>query len=194
MLKNKLTGRDGRAIKVAAAAIAAFLLLRYLVLPIWDRAQDARVDIGMQEQTLGKFRRAVATAGPRAKEAEDMVTRLRQAESRLLEADSDALASAELEKLVKEMATTNGIDLKASEFNKAIDGKDGYKEIPVGIGFQCRLDQLVNFLSSVQASDRLLSVSKLAIQPAGGPKKEVVVSMTIGGWLKSAGAGRTQTQ
>ena len=194
MLRQKLTGKDGRAIKIAAAAIAAFALLQYLVLPAWDRARDARQDIAIQEQTLAKYRQAITAAGPRAKEAENMAERLRQAESRLLQADTDALASAELEKLVKGMAAGNGIELKSSEFNRVVDGQDGYKEIPVGIGFQCRVDQLVNFLSALQTSDRLLGVKKLAIQPTGGAKKEVLVSMTVGGWVNSAGDNENRVQ
>src|SRR5690349_20498481 len=155
MLKQKLTGKDGRAIKIAGAAIVIFVLLQYLVLPAWDRAQDARQNISIQEQTLAKYRQAIETAGPRAKEAEGIAERPKQAESRLLQAETDALASAELEKLVKTVANGNGIELKSSEFAKVVDGKDGYKEIPVGIGFQSRVDQLVNFLSALQTPERL---------------------------------------
>ena len=194
MLKQKLTGKDGRAIKIAAAAIAVFALLQYLALPAWDSARDARQDIAVQEQILAKYRQAIASAGPRAKEAEGMAERLRRAEARLLQADTDALASAELEKLIKGMAAGNGIELKSSEFNRVVEGQDGYKEIPVGIGFQCRVDQLVNFLSALQTSERLLSVKKLAVQPAGGAKKEVLVSMTVGGWIKSAGDAGERAQ
>jgi Tfp pilus assembly protein PilO len=186
MGNKKLSEKDSRALKLAATAVALFLLLQFLVLPAWDDMQAARQEIPLKEQTLAKYRRVIALAGTQEQQADQMGQRLREAETGLLQAPTDALAAAELEKLLKEKAEAQGIQLRSSDFQKSVPGQDGYRQIPIGLQFQSRVEQFVNFLAVLQASDRVLSIPRLNVQPAGGNLKELQVTMTVGGWMKGA--------
>ena len=58
------------------------------------------------------------------------------------------------------------------------------------VQFQSRVDQLVNFLSALQAGERLLSVQKISVQPAGGKQKRVTVTVTVSGWMSNVDSGK----
>lgn len=189
-MKQPLGERDKRALKFAGAAVGLFLLLQLLVLPVWDRAQEVSAQLPQKRQLLAKYRRLVEQSGTWTAESARLDEELQRAEAGLLQAPTDALAAAELEGLIKAAATAQQIDLGTSEFQKVDKGKGDYYEIPIMVQFQSRVDQLVNFLSAIQSSERLLRVQKLSVQPGGGKQKRVTATVTIGGWMRNGAGGK----
>ena len=57
--------------------------------------------------------------------------------------------------------------------------------MPLGLQFQCRLDQLVNFLAEVRTGPIILAVPRLILQSGGGPDKQLSVSVTLAGVIRS---------
>lgn len=186
--------RDKRALKIAGAALALFLVLRFGVFPIWDRWGEAGANLPLRERTLAKYREAVQTVGLRSAETVSLEARLREAEAGLLTSETTALASAELQDLVKQLTSAQSIDVRTSEFLTVKPLGGNYLQVPLGLQFQCRLDQLVNFLNELQGGSKCLAVSRLLIQTTGAKEKLVSVNMTVAGIMRSAGTNKEKPE
>ena len=181
-----LQQRDRRALKAMAVALGLWLILRFAVLPVWDRWAEARAAMPLRENALIKYRQALAGMGAAAESEELLQRRLREAEEGLLRGASAALASAELQEWVKETTTTHGIEVRSSEFLPVRGQENGYAQAPLGLQFQCRLDQLVNFLEEMQASRKTLTIARFQVQARGTEKEKLVsVSLTVAGVMRA---------
>jgi hypothetical protein len=78
------------------------------------------------------------------------------------------------------------IDIRASEFLALRPQAQGYSQVPLGLQFQCRLDQLVNVLTQIRTGPKLIAIPRLMIQPTGGPEKMLNVQMTLAGVMRTA--------
>ena len=179
-----LSKRDRRALQALAAALGVLLLLRFALLPVWDRWQQVRSELPLREIALVKYRQAVASAGSEQKTAESLEQRLRQAESGLLQSSTPALASAELQEWARQATANHSIEIRSSEFLPVRPQAHGYTEVALGLQYQCRLDQLVDFLSELRSSPKILAVPRLQVQSTGGPEKLVSVSLTVAGVVR----------
>ena len=188
----EIRDRDKRALMIAAAAVAVFGILRFGFFPAWDRWEEQRANLETQAATLAKYRAAVESSGARNAEVAALEARLREAESGLLNSRTPALASAEVQELVKQLTAAHSIEIRSSDFlpPKALGA--GYLEVPLGLQFQCRLDQLVSFLSAAEQSPKYLAVSKLSVQSTGNKEKTMTVSMTVAGVMLPGESEKTQ--
>jgi Tfp pilus assembly protein PilO len=186
-----LQQRDRRALKGMAAAVAVWLLLRFAIFPAWDRWDEAREQLPMREAALIKYRQAIQTLGAATESEELLQRRLRQAEEGLLQGATPALAAAELQEWVRQTAASRDIEVRSSEFLPVRSQQNGYAQVPVGLQFQCRLDQLVSFLEELQTSSRILTIPRFQAQARGNDKEKLVnVSLTVAG-LTRAGENST---
>ena len=190
-----LQQRDKRALAVAGAAVALFLLFQFAVFPLWDGWQQGRINLPVLERTLLKYRQAVAATGLRNAEATSLETRLREEEAGLLSSDSAALASAELQDVVKQLTAAQSIPIGSSNFLPTKPLGADYVQVPLGVQFPCQLDQLVNLLQALAQSPKNLRVLRLQIQATNVAEKLLQVNLTVGGVMRSnaAGSGKSET-
>src|SRR5262249_43488661 len=104
-----------------------------------------------------------------------------------------ALASAELQDWTRQAAASHGIEVRSSEFLQTRPQDDGYVLIPLGVQFQCHLDQLADFLTDVRSGQKILTIPRLQIQSTGGTDKVVRVSMTLSGVMRDQAAAAEQS-
>lgn len=187
---RRLSARDRRALTVAASVAALLLVVRLLIFPALDAAEAARAEIPIQEETLAKYQRALSGAGKEAEYEKAVAARLQQAETGLLQATGESLAYAEVDRLVKQVATAQGIEIRSSEMQRVARSVQGYREVAVGVQFNCSVEQLVNLLNALQASPKVISVSRLSVQPAGGAQKQLQISLTASGWIIEPPTGK----
>lgn len=177
--------RDRQALQWGGVAMAVWALLRFVALPAWDHWQRQRAELPLRETALIKYRQALAAAGQERESAEALRNRLREVEAGLLRSGTPALASAELQDWVREIAARHAIELRSSEFLAVPASSGDYAQVPLRLQLQCRMEQLVNFLSEVRSGERILAVPQLQIQSAGGPDKLVQVSLTVAGVMRA---------
>ncbi|MBI4460966.1 MAG: hypothetical protein HY648_13035 [Acidobacteria bacterium] len=189
-----LRQRDKKALAVAAAAVALFLLFQFVVFPLWDGWQQARANLPMQERTLLKYRQAVEGIGVRGAETASLEFRLREEEAGLLSSDSAALASAELQDLVKQLTEAQSLPVVSSNFLPTRPLGAGYAQVPLGVQFQCHLDQLVNLLQALAQSPKNLRVLRLQIQAVDIGEKLLQVNLTVGGVMRATAASADQPE
>ncbi|MBI3933521.1 MAG: hypothetical protein HY316_02435 [Acidobacteria bacterium] len=180
-----ISKRDRRALQAGGVALVLWLALRFAILPVWDSWRQERTELPLRETALIKFRQALAAAGTDRKTAESLQNRLRETESGLLQSSTPALASAEFQDWVKQTTASHAIELRSSEFLALRPQANGYAQVPLGLQFQCRMDQLAGFLSELRSSSKIVAIPRLQLQSNGGPEKLVLVSLTVAGVMRS---------
>ncbi len=168
-LGRSFGGRDRRALLALAVAGALFLLVDFAVLPWIESAQRLRASLPLKEKTLRKYRQMVALAGNREADWESLQKRVAEAEKGLLESRTPALASAELQQLVKQLMSQQGVEMRGADFLpvRPIKLDDAtYTAVPLALSFECRLDQLINFLLAARNSGKTMALDQLSIAAA----------------------------
>jgi Tfp pilus assembly protein PilO len=179
----KVQQRDKLALIGGGIVLVVFVAFRFVIFPIWDSLQDTRASLPIQEKKLEKYREVAQIAPLRSGEVVTVENRLRQNESGLLASKTAALASAELQDLVTQLAAKQRIDLHSNEFLPVKPVSPYYATVPMTIQFQCRLDQLVDLLQDVTQNPKYLTVSKMSIQSTAAKDKSVSVGLLISGMM-----------
>jgi hypothetical protein len=180
-----ISKRDKRALQVGIAALAVWVILRFAVFPVWDRWDQQRAELPLRETALVKYRQALASVGTQQQTADALKARLQQNESGLLTSATPALASAEFQDWIRQVAANHDIELRSSQFLDLHSLEDGYTQVPLGLQFRCRLEQFVDFLSELRAGPKIVAVPRLQIQSNGGPEKLITVSLTAAGVMRA---------
>ena len=181
--------KDKRALWAAGAALALFALFRFAIFPAWDFLQEARSTLPGRQQTLEKYRDVLRAAELRRTETSLLEARLRQAEAELLASETPALAAAEMQDLMKQLMAEQSIEIRSSAFLPVKPLGDHYLQVPLGVQFQCTMDQLVNFLERIARGPKRLAISNLALQMANSRTKRLGVNMSVAGVIRSAADG-----
>lgn len=177
--------KDKKALAFAGIAIALYAAAQFAVFPLWDTLQERRDNLPIVERKLEKYHAVVRTAELRRAEAASVETRLQEAEKGLLTSETASLASAELQQLAKQLTAAESIDIRSNNFLPAKPAGGEYVQIPLGLQFQCRLDQLVNLLTDFSGHQKRLAVSRLNIQTFGGKDKQIIVGMELSGFMRA---------
>jgi hypothetical protein len=177
----KLSRRDRIALGIAGAAALLFALFNFGVLPLLDRLGVAPEALQQKEAELRQNQRLVTQAKLETTQFFAAQDRLKRLEGGLLESSLPYVATAEWQRLVRQLADSRGIKIGSSEFLRIQDLGAGYSLVTGRVDFNCRLDQLVDFLVGVASSPKLLSATSLRVlAPQGDPQGLVHVQLTIG--------------
>ena len=106
------------------------------------------------------------------------------AEMGLLENNSDALANAELQGLIKEMVRTKGLNFRRSDLLPVKNVSPEYSKVSTHIEMTGNLDQVVALLTGLETAPQILFIEELRIFPMeiNNPKnKQVSASLMISG-------------
>lgn len=181
-----LSPRDKRALIVLALAVASFLLIGFGLLPLVDRLAEARQGLATQEMTLRKYRRAATGEVARQASLSDLQKRVVTVEAGMLESPTAALAAAELQRILKEMAAANRIELSATEFlpAKALDSE--HTLISTRFTVTANMDRLVNFLVTLESAPKAFGVRTLAVYAnVPNPEKKVSATLVLAGVMRT---------
>lgn len=180
MLKN-LQPRDRMAIMVGAAGVGLFVLIQFVVLPGWDRLPKSAGDTENKELTLQRYQRLVGESTVEESRLIATRERLKVLESGLLESPSASLASAEWQRLVRELADAQGVELASSEFLHAEDLGGGYSLIVGRAQLRCPMDKFVAFMVALANSPKVMSVTKMRLWALqGDTQKRLSLEITLG--------------
>ena len=188
----RISRRDKVALILVGAAVAVFVLFQFAVFPVWDALQDMRQELPLQQKKLQKYQQAIERASLLSAEARSADNRLQQAEAGLLRGKTPALAAAELQDRMNQFTGAKSIEVRSSEFLPAKALGADYVQVPLGLMFQCRMDQLAGFLASISEAPEYITVPKLLIQYTGAKDKQVQVSMQVAGIMRGQIAAPSQ--
>lgn len=152
-----------RRLVVAGAVLAGVLLLWVLVVsPLmaleeaWSQKLKERQLLLAKYQALKRDQAAVAQALKELKQA------VAQAEAALLSGGSPAVASADLQEILKNLTKALGVQVTSTKVLPAQES-GAYLHIPVEVQLSLSTDQLVNLLYRLENHQKLLLVTQLEI-------------------------------
>lgn len=163
-----MTGREKKAISLAAVAVLAFVFLQFLLLPMLDETRRLKKNIASQEKQLAEMRQLAAQTGPGGSQISGqsaMVEALNQRarDFTLFSFLEQAAASSQVKEHIEAMqpvqtqqdegATTGGNSLRTQRVDVQVQG--------VSLG------QLAHFLDLVESPQNLVAVERLIIQGGG---------------------------
>jgi len=158
----KITAREKKILGIGGV-IAAVVLIFYLATLALPGAEGLSQELQTKKRTLiGQKELLLREAHYRARLEEDR-QRLSKDLSRRLPGENPSIAGAELQKVLKDLADQNGVEIIRRDNQREQKLENDLVKVSVRIETQCTIEQLVRFLTAVENYERLLSVDHLTV-------------------------------
>ena len=180
-----VTERDRRALILLGVAVVVILIVRAFVSggsSAGDAAQSAPVDpIPRAEKRLERLRQLAAAVPAKQAVLKEVAAELAGREEGLLVAETAAQAQAQLMQIVRTAGKKNNIDIRGGEFGPVRALGADYGEVAVVLSFECRIEELVNFLAELTAEPEILATSDIRINSGNLKQKTIGVRLGLTG-------------
>ncbi len=183
----KLTAREKRVL-LAGAVIAVAIGLFYLFTSVVPDREKLAGDVEFKKRMLLAQREVLSREDGSGQRAGQHGRRLALARTRLLPGDNSSVASAELQKVLKDFADQSGVEItqKNTLPERALPDNPAVTRVSVRIETRCDLGQLVNFLTAIENYDKFLKVEELVINSFRIQRRyEIRPSLTVTGYIGS---------
>jgi Tfp pilus assembly protein PilO len=170
---------------IAVGVVAALLVVgwEFVVQPIRERNRSTAELTPAREQVLARRLELLTRKGAILRELDATNAQLQTASGRLLSTATPAVAASELQKLAKEMAVQASTEIRSERILTPVE-RGELVEIPVEIAVSCEIRQLVDLLSRMEQTPKLLTVQDLKIRVVNVTQpKELLATMTISGFI-----------
>ncbi len=179
-----LQPRERVLLMVLPVALALFLVIYFwgsndgppVVAPTSSNAANA-------EKRLARLREAAATVPGKEQILRKVTGELADREKSLIRADTAAQAQAQIVQILRRLAGQEAppLEIRATELGGITALGDSYGAANVSVQMECRVDQLVNYLADIGATNELLSTSEIRINSTNPKEKTVLVRLTVAG-------------
>ncbi len=178
----KLEKRDRRALLLLTAAVAVILALKFGLGRSGPVVAEAAVDsVDMAERKLVKLRQLAATIPGKEAVLKEANAQLAAKEVGVIQTDTAQQAQAQLLQVIRTLGKTENIDARGGEFGPVRPLGADYGEVSVTVSFECRIEQLVNFLADLTSEKALLASSEVRITAADPKLKTLAVRLSLSG-------------
>ena len=155
----------------------------FVVQPVRAQFRTVAELTPVREQVLTKRVELLTRTGTINKDLEVTNEQIRVASNRLLSTATPAVAASELQKLAKEMAVQASTEIRSERILPPVE-RGEIVEIPIEIAVSCEIRQLVDLLSRMEQTTKLLTVQDLKIRVVNVTQpKELLATMVISGFL-----------
>lgn len=184
----KITAREKKFLIIGGGSVGMAALF-YLALVLMPSGTGAAGNVELKKRMLLKQRETLLHEQEYKARGEQYRQRLTQDLTRVLPFDNPTIAAAELQKLLKEIADRNGVEIIRKDVQQEKKVQDNLVKISVKIETNCVPDQLVQFLASVENYEKFLSVDELVINSFRIQKKyEIRPIITVSGYIVARAA------
>jgi hypothetical protein len=128
--------------------------------------------------------REVAASVPLKEEAlKKASSDLAEREKGLIQAATAAQAQAQIVQILRRLAAAEAppIDIRATELGGITPLGDAYGSANVAVQMECRVDQLVNYLTDISALPELISTNEIRVTSTNAKEKTIQVRLTVAG-------------
>jgi Tfp pilus assembly protein PilO len=170
---------------IGGGIVVAVLVLGWagVVQPIRDRHRLAEETMPVREQLLARRQALVARKAAIAQELEATNARLSEVSARFLTASTAAVAASELQNLVKETATQVKTEIRSERILPTIE-RGELTEVPIEIAVSGEIRDLVELLSRLEKSPKLLAVQELRVRVVNvSQPRELLATLTLSGFI-----------
>lgn len=195
-MARPISRRERLLLLVALAALAALLAARPHLGRLTQIGPQAERLLEEKYRVIDAYRQAVAREGALQEQSAALAGQIADYEGSLLPGDTPALAAADLQTRLKQLADAAGLRIQ-SEKIMALVKRDAYLEIPVQIVTNGDIRNLKDFLVAVEASPVFIAVQEFSIRagpvrrrPPGADARtftesaEIQASMTLAGLIR----------
>ena len=178
----QIQSRDRRALIILFAAGALFTITQ---LDFFSSTASPLVG-GSIEGAQERFLDAQVQARQKPlveAESQEAAKVLAEFESGLLQAESAELAEAEMRQVVGNLLVAEGITMRASRFGNVELEQDHFAQVPLTVDFDCRVEQFVNWMTTLSNSERLLTTRRIVLRPTNTGTKALRAQVTVSGYL-----------
>jgi hypothetical protein len=181
----KLGAREKRVI-VIGAAIAGAVLIYYAVTLLLPDREALSQNVILKKQMLLKERETLTREAAYKSRLEEYQKRLDRHMGRLLPGDNPNVAGAELQKILKDFADQNGVEITQKSIQPEKKLPNGLTKVTVRIDTNCGPDQLVQFLTAVENYPKFLTVDDFTVISVRLQKRyEIRPNMAVSGYISS---------
>ena len=178
--------------------VMVFLLVAGVVYRIWPQIANISAgesDVALKKKQLLKYRKMFQSAVVLEKELSLFKSTLKKGEAGLFTGKTPALAAADIQKVVHEIAKKSQMEIVSVSVLKPKEvGGSHYLSIPVEVVIKSSMRQLKEFLYQIMSASKYLTVQKVRITVSTGRRRRktndlqrIGVKITISGFLKSSG-------
>jgi Type II secretion system (T2SS), protein M subtype b len=177
-----ISTRDRRAMILLGVCLLLLLVLRFGVYGDKETSVVAAThSIPLAEKRLARLRQVVSTLAGKQSVLKQVNDEAAAREKGIIQAPTAQQAQAHLLETIRRAGKNEGIDVRGGEFpNVQPLGKD-YGEAAVVVTFECRIEQLVNFLAVLTAEPELLATNEIRVISTNQKEKKVSVRLTLAG-------------
>ena len=180
----KVTKREKWLVAAALASVLVYYMVDSFLLPYLDSSSAMTEKIAIYAKRVTNYRRLLRGQDSVKTALEETQRQVVAAEMGLLENNSDALANAELQGLIKEMVRAKGLNFRRSDLLPVKNVSPEYSKVSTHIEMTGNLDQVVALLTGLETAPQILFIEELRIFPVeiNNPKnKQVSASLMISG-------------
>jgi Tfp pilus assembly protein PilO len=173
---------------VSLAVLAAVVIggWEFVIVPILDRNGAAADLVPVREQLLVQRQDLVARKDRIAADLQATEARLQALSARFLTAATPAVAASDLQKLMKDVAMASGTQMRSERILPPVE-RGELLEIPIEIAVSGEIRQLVDLLSRLEGTPKLLTVQDLKIRVMNvSQPKDLLATLTLSGYILPA--------
>ena len=165
----------------------------FVIEPILEHNRSATELVPAREQVLLQKRELIGRRAAITAELEATTARFDKLAEGFLTSATPAVAASELQKIVKDMAAQAKTEVRSERILPPADRGD-LLEIPVEIAVSCEIRQLVDLLTRLEGSSKLLPVQDLKVRVVNlSQPKELLVTLTISGFILPTAQGKAKS-
>jgi Tfp pilus assembly protein PilO len=183
-MKLNISKRDRKLLIGAAVAVVLYFLLNHWFLPFYDSLSEAHEKIAAQEKRVMNYRRIM---GGKNSVNEAMAAAKKQLailETGLLAGQSDALASAEIQGLVKNLVISTGMTFRRSDTLPVSPISPEYGKVPTRVEIVGSIEQFHDLMINFTRGPKHLVLDEVKITPTamGGKNiKSILLNLVVSG-------------
>ena len=179
---TRLSRREKTLLVWGGLIVVLVLLLELLLLPFWDSLADTRANAEFQARRVRNYRRMLQQQDRTRSELDRLRRRTEALEQGLLDSPGDALAGAEIQGLVRDIAAAQGLTVTNSDLAPVQKIGPRYSKISTRINLSGGIHQWVDFVDAMGSGPKILFVEDLRIVlvRANDPKnKDIRVTLSV---------------
>lgn len=179
---TRLSRREKTLLAWGGLAVALYLLVELLLFPFWDSLAGTRANAEFQARRVRNYQRMLQQQDRTRSELDRLRGRTQALEQGLLDSPGDALAGAEIQGLVRDIAAAQGLTVRSSDLLPVEEIGPRYSKVSTRLSLSGGIHQWVDFVDAMGSGPKILFVEELRIAPVrpNDPKnKDIRVTLSV---------------
>jgi general secretion pathway protein M len=166
-----LNERQQRMLALAILALMAVVIISITVLPVWSANRNYNHTIATLEGRLEQLQRAAAI-GASLQPRYQQLKQLLASDQHYLKSSSEALATAELQQLVKEIALAKKAEVLSMQ-NLPAGKQNDDRRVAIKVRMRGDLENIIQMFHALETGSPFLFLDKVSIRNIMGRRKTI---------------------